>query len=133
MKKLLIAAVMGALLLGPLAGQARAGDREWAVAGKVLAGLLVLDAITEPCHETTVVYSHAPCPPPVVRRPAVVHRPVVVRRPVAHYRPVVHGRVITQSCRPVYRPHPRAVYRAGFRHGYRVGYSRGRRESYCGW
>lgn len=133
MKKLMIVAVMGAMLLGPLAGQARAGDREWAVAGKVLAGALILDAITSPCHETTVVYRRPVCPPPrVVHHPVVVHRPPV-RRTVVRYHPVAHRPVAVPRCRPVRRPHPRRVYRAGYRDGYRVGYRHGRRSVSWGW
>ena len=127
MKKLMVVLVLGAMLVGPMASQAQAGDREWAVAGKVLAGLFVLDAITQPYHTTTVVYQEPVYYPPVVTypQPVVVHRPivvyrppVVVRRPVVYRRPVVcPPRVHYVIGRPSHRPHApaRPVYRTSYR------------------
>jgi len=137
MKKMLVTLVMGTLLAGPMVGEAKAGDREWAVAGKVLAGLLVLDAIAEPCHRTPVVYAppvyHRPVvvyrPPVVYHQPVVVYRPpvvyhqpvVVYRPPVVYRRPIVYHRPV---CRPIVVPrrptrHPhvpgRPVYHTTYR------------------
>jgi hypothetical protein len=132
MKKLMIVVMVGAMLLGGAAGSAQAGDHEWAVAGKVLAGMIVLDALTSPCR-TTVVYEqpvyYAPpvvqptvvYRPPVVYHPPVVYtRPVVYPRPVVYRRPVItcpppihrHGHYRRVPPRPVWQPvcHPRPVY-----------------------
>jgi len=88
---------------------ARAGDREWATAGKILAGAVVgatLVAALQPvpvCATPPVVVTPAPvvvAPPPVVVAPppvVVAPAPVVVRpRPVVMApvpRAVVHVRV----------------------------------------
>lgn len=126
MKKMLVILVMGTLLAGPMVGEAKAGDREWAVAGKVLAGLLVLDALTEPCHRTPVIYAppvyHQPVvvygPPVVYQQPVVVYRPpVVYRRPIAYPRPVYRPIVLPR--RPIYQPRVqgRPVYHTTYRDG----------------
>ena len=118
MKKVMVIAVAGAMLAGPLAGQALAGDREWAVAGKVLAGLLVLDAITTPCPPPTVVYAQPAYPPPVVYSPPVVYTPPVVYRPPVIVHPPVRT-IVVPPRRPV--PHhwvpPRPAHRPRPRHG----------------
>ena len=124
MKKALVMALTGSLLVGLAgpAGQAQAGDREWAVAGKVLAGLVVLDALTAPRCPTPVVYQPAVVyPAPVVYAP-----PVVVRRPVVYYpAPVTWCSGVSFSvstCRaPCWRPR-RPVFRSGYRRGYRAGH-----------
>ena len=96
---------------------AKAGDREWAVAGKVLTGLAVASVIThaveaQPAY-TTVYYSEpAPgysyCPPPA---PRVVYTSPVYYAPAAVvYRPVVY-------CAPApvcYRPAPVVSFRFGY-------------------
>jgi len=130
MKKVMVVVVAGAMLVGPMAGQALAGDREWAVAGKVLAGILVFDAITSPHYSTAVVcqqpvypppgYYRQPayCPPPVVwHRPVVCHPPVVYRPPVVYYPPVC--RPVRRTWRPPYRHHvpSRPVYHTSSRRG----------------
>jgi hypothetical protein len=127
MKKALIVIVATAMLVGALAAPARAGDREWAIAGKVLVGLAVLDAIAEPCRPAPIVYHQ-----PVYPAPVVVHRPVIYPRPVVYPRPViVHPPVV--YTRPAYcpprvihrRPHFRPpVYRTGYGHGPRGGHHR---------
>lgn len=116
-KTMMIAAV--AALAGMQIQTARAGDREWATAGKILAGVAIGAAIVSAvdAHASyTVTYSSAPayCPPPapVVYAPpraVCAPAPVVVRpapvvcapAPVVVYRPPV-------ICAPppvvVYRP-----------------------------
>lgn len=116
MKKVMVVVVAGAMLVGPMAGQALAGDREWAAAGKVLAGLLVLDAIISPRHGPAVVYQQPVYPPPGYCPPPVVwYRPVVYRPPVVYYPPV------RRTWRPADRPHvpSRPVYRTSSRGGRR--------------
>ena len=122
MKKMLVVVMLGALLLGSMGAQAQAGDREWAVAGKVLTGLAVLSAITTPvvyeqpaCYAPPVAYAPAPvvyAPPPVVYRPIVVRRPRVIYRPIIVRRPprVIHHRPV--HWRPSHRVH-HAAYRPG--------------------
>jgi len=128
MKRILVTLVMGTLLAGPMVGEAKAGDREWAVAGKVLAGLLVLDAIAEPCHRTPVVYAppvyHRPVvyrPPVVYRRPVVYRPPVVYRRPIIYHRPVCRPIILPR--RPIYQPRvpARPVYHTTYRDGHHSG------------
>ena len=62
MGTLVVALVFGAVDTGRTA---HAGDKEWAVAGKILAGIMVLDAITTPRYQPPPVYQ-----PPVVYQPA---------------------------------------------------------------
>ena len=128
MKKAIVILVTGAVLVGGMGGQAVAGDREWAVAGKVLAGLVVFDALARPHHRPTVVYGRPTCPPPVVhhRPPVVYHRPpVVYRRPVVVHPPVRH------TYRPHWRPvrssrgTTRNVYYGGRSYGHGSTYQRG--------
>lgn len=113
------AATVTALALGHLGHEVRAGDREWAVAGKVLTGVVAAGVISRalepaPCAPTTaVVYSAPPVyvapttvvvpapvyyvPPPPVMMPAPVYYaapppPVVVAAPVVVPAPVhYHG------------------------------------------
>lgn len=116
MKKLILATTVLALA-GMNLQTAKAGDREWATAGKVLTGVAVGAAIVNaidcgPSHVSvsysynapvycarparTVVVTRAPvgyAPPP--RVVYVPPRPAVVYRPVAPVRPVLvrtHGR-----------------------------------------
>lgn len=109
MKTTLIAAtVTAALALGALTPEVRAGDREWAVAGKVLTGVVAAGVIAHaldpaPCAPTTaVVYA----PPVYVAAP-----PVVVAAPVAPPAPVYYA----PAPAPVYyapAPAPTVVYYA---------------------
>ncbi len=123
MKRLMIGTLVAALALGAVgvAPKAEAGDREWAVAGKILAGFMVLNAVTTPrC--APVAYRPAVYAPPVAYRPAPVFRPVAVARP--------------------HVPPPRVIFREGYRQGYtdgrrdgfrigrRVGFQRGARQGY---
>jgi len=105
MRKAIAATLVAALALGFVgaAPRAEAGDHEWAVAGKILAGLVVLDALTTPRCAPTVVYEPAVVyqPSPVYYPPAVVYPPVVYRQPV-----VVPA--------PVYYPPARPYYGASF-------------------
>lgn len=119
MGTLVVALVFGAVDTGRTA---HAGDKEWAVAGKILAGIMVLDAITTPRYQPPPVYQppvvYQPAPyPPVVYRPApppVVYRPapprVVYRPPVRYY----HPRVIVPRTTYYhsYRPSRRQVYQS---------------------
>lgn len=116
MKKLILGMTVLAVAAAGLQ-TARAGDREWAVARKVLTGLVVASAIThavaaEPrC--TTVYYAEpAPryyCPPPAPRfvyAPPVCYAPA----PVVVYRAPVY-----------YAPAPVVSFRFGHDGGYRHG------------
>lgn len=116
MKKLILGMSVLAVAAAGLQ-TARAGDREWAVAGKVLTGLVVASAIThavaaEPrC--TTVYYAEpAPryyCPPPAPRfvyAPPVCYAPA----PVVVYRAPVY-----------YAPAPVVSFRFGHDGGHRHG------------
>jgi len=124
MKKTLIVAAVIALA-GMQMQTARAGEREWATAGKILTGVAIGAAIVSAvdAHASySVTYSSGPayCPPParVVYAPApVVCAPppvVVVPAPVmCAPRPVV-------VCRPpvVCAPTVRVVYHQPHGHGY---------------
>lgn len=109
MKTTLIAAtVTAALALGALTPEVRAGDREWAVAGKVLTGVVAAGVVARaldpaPCAPTTaVVYA-----PPVY----VAATPVVAPAPVAPPAPVYYA----PAPAPVYyapAPAPTVVYYA---------------------
>ena len=113
---------------------ARAGDREWAVAGKVLTGLVAASVITHavaaPPSCTTVYYSapapdYGYCPPPA---PPVVYAPRVYCAPPVYYAPAP---VVVYSpggyCAPppvCYAPAPVISFRFGhgdehrhYRHG----------------
>ena len=113
MKKMLVVVLLGAMILGSMGGQAKAGDREWAVAGKVLTGLMVLNAITTACPTTTVVYEQPTCyaPPVVYRRPVVYVPRILYRQPVVYRRPVYRPPVYHQPPRPVVRRAHGPVYR----------------------
>lgn len=118
MKKAVAMMLVGALVLGFVgaAPKAEAGGHGWEVAGKVLAGLLVLDALTSPHCSPPVVYEQ-----PVGYYPTPVYTPPVVYMPsVVYPTPVVYSRPVVLP-RPVYCPPPRPVYvprvpayRAGF-------------------
>lgn len=124
MKRLMIGTLVAALALGAVgvAPKAEAGDREWAVAGKILAGFMVLNAVTTPRGAPMVVAQ------PVVYRPPAVYAPAPAFRPVAVARP--------------HLPPPRVIFREGYRQGYtdgrrdgfrigrRVGFQRGARQGY---
>jgi hypothetical protein len=113
MKRLLIGLVVTALALGTLGPvqRAEAGNKEWAVAGKVLAGLMVLDVVGQALHGP-VAY-----PQPVYAQPQVMYPPAVVQPPVTYYQPPV--------CRPP-MPTPRAIFQEGYRTGYGDGFQDGR-------
>lgn len=118
MKKLILGMTVLAVAAAGLQ-TARAGDREWAVAGKILTGLVVASAINHaiadesrcapvyysepaPCRS----YSYCPPPPRVVYAPPVCYTPA----PVVVYPAPVH-------CAPA----PVVVFRGGYggehRHG----------------
>jgi len=92
MKKLLIGTILAAMLVGQ---SVKAGDREWAVVGKVLTGVAVVhvvDHIVNP--RPQVVYVQQPVvvaqsAPVVVAQPTqvVVAQPqvVYVQQPVVYY------------------------------------------------
>jgi hypothetical protein len=95
MKKLITIAALSATL----ASQTFAGDREWATVGKVLTGVVAIEAIGRIVNPPTqVVYVQ---PQPVVyAQPVVYYQPV----PVVYYQPqpvVVYG----GWGRPVYHYH----------------------------
>jgi hypothetical protein len=82
MKKLILGTLVLALV-GAGLQTACAGDREWAVVGKVLTGVAVAGVVADTIDRhggCVVAYNYgAPCPSPVVYAPPVVvcHRPVV--------------------------------------------------------
>jgi hypothetical protein len=103
MKKIVLAVTLLALA-GSQVQNARAGDREWAVVGKVLTGIAAVDIIGHAIADRPAYYAPAPvayypppvtyCPPPVVYRPApvVVYQQPVCFQPapaVVYRRPVV--------------------------------------------
>jgi hypothetical protein len=112
---------------------AHAGDREWATAGKVLAGVAVAGVLVDafrPCAPSTVVYSscapstvvtyssapvvYAPAPAPVVCAPPP--RVVYVPAPVVCARPVYYG---GYSYGHAYAHGPHGVYMHGHEGGRR--------------
>ena len=120
MKKLILGMTILAVAAAGLQ-TARAGDREWAVAGKIMTGLVVASAINhaiadsryapvyypapEPCRSYSYSYSYCP-PPRVVYAPPVCYTPA----PVVVYRPPVY-------CAPA----PVVVFRGGYGGEYRHG------------
>ena len=117
MKKAMAMMLVGAVVLGFVgaAPKAEAGGHGWEVAGKVLAGLLVLDALTSNHCSAPVVYEQ-----PVAYYPTPYYSTPVYRRPVVYAPPVVYSRPVVLP-RPVYCPPPRPMYaprvpayRAGF-------------------
>lgn len=121
MKKLILGMTILAVAAAGIQS-ARAGDREWAVAGKVLTGLVVASAINHaivaearcapvcyvapaPCRSYGYGYSYCP-PPRVVYAPPMCYAPA----PVVVYRAPVY-----------YAPAPVFVFRGGHGGGYRHG------------
>ncbi len=120
--------------LGTLTPQTQAGDREWAVAGKVLTGVVAASVLSRaldpapPAATTAVVYQQPVyvAPPPVYYPPpTVVYHPAPPQ--VIHYAPpptvVIHqpvyyapGPVFVPAPQPVMirHPHRRMGFRAGF-------------------
>ena len=106
MKKLITIAALGATLTT----QTFAGDREWATVGKVLTGVVVVQAIDRIVNPPTQVVYVQPAP---VIQPVVVHQPVVVQpQPVVYVQPapVVYytspSVIVYPGCpTPVYRHH----------------------------
>ena len=101
MKKIVLAVALLALA-GSQVQNAKAGDREWAVVGKVLTGIAAVDILSHAFAPQPAYYAPAPapvtyCPPaaPVVYQPAPVfyQTPVVYRpAPTVIYRPPVYVR-----------------------------------------
>ena len=103
MKKLITIAALSATL----ASQTFAGDREWATVGKVLTGVVAIEAIGRIVNPPTqVVYVQ---PQPVVyAQPVVVHpQPVVYYQPapVVYYHPQPAVVVYGSWGRPVHHYH----------------------------
>jgi len=123
--KQLIAVCLTAALAGALTPPARAGQSEWATAGKVLTGVIAGAALVHAlqptpsyvCAPPPVVYVPAPpavvcapLPPPVVYAPApviCVPRPRVVCAPPVYVRPapVVSVHLGFGYCHPPHRGH----------------------------
>lgn len=110
MKKLVLVAAVVALAAAQVQ-TAKAGDREWATAGKILTGVAVGAVVASAINANasySVTYSSAPayCPPPapVIVAPA----PVVYCPPPVVYAP---PRVVYAPA-PAYCPPPVVVYRA---------------------
>jgi len=122
-----------ALGLGALVPQTRAGDREWAVAGKVLTGVVavgVLSRALDPAPRvatTAVVYQqpvHVAPPPVVVSPPPVVYYPPPQ---VVYYAPppqVIVSQPVYLAPAPVFVPAPQPVVirHTHRRHGFRAGF-----------
>lgn len=115
MKKILVVGAVLALA-GTQPQTARAGDCEWATAGKILTGVAVGAVIASAVNaraDCSVTYYSGPgyayCPPPasVVCAPPVMYMP----RPVVGYRPLV-------VCAP---PVVAGRYGHGYRHGHGPG------------
>jgi hypothetical protein len=109
MKKVVtVLAVCGLLVAGTQ--QSHAGDREWAVAGKVLTGVIAGAVIAKSFEPAPVVYHQAPTvvyqsAPVIVQQPQVVY----AQPQVIYTQPVVYqsAPVIVQSAPVVvYRPAP---------------------------
>ena len=104
-----ITMMMGAAILAS-AHNARAGDQEWAVAGKILTGVigagLLIDALDGgSCRTVYYETDYVRRPPVAVRPKVVIERPrVVVRRPA----PAV---VVKPPRRVVVKAPPRVVVR----------------------
>lgn len=119
MKKI-IAVAAGLALAGTQLQTARAGDREWATAGKILTGVavgaVIVSAVNAQADCALNYYRGPGCvfppPPPVVGAPRVVCAPAPV---ICATRPVV---VYAPPPVVVYRPPVVAVrYGPGHRHG----------------
>lgn len=135
----------GALATGLLlaGGQAaRAGDRDWATAGKILTGVVIADVLfnhlpaancATQVVETRVV---TPCPPPPVQ--VVEYRTVYAPPPppvhVVEYRTVYAPAPVCMP-RPVYLPAPVRVvqrYDTGPGRGWHRGWDHGRGNPHGG-
>lgn len=108
MKKMIVIAVALAFA-GAQVQTAKAGDREWATAGKILTGVAIGAVIASAANahaSYSVSYSSAPayCPPPVVFAPP----PRVMCAPPVVYVP---PRVVCAPPPVVYVPRPVVVYR----------------------
>jgi hypothetical protein len=128
--------VSGGLVLGLIAAsvpQAQAGDKEWAVAGKVLTGIaaasVIHNALT-PKVQTTYVYHTQPVvvqqtPVVVQQTPVVVQQtqPCVQPAPVVVQQPVYY-QVVQPAPVVVYHSPPPVVYRTHVVH---------RRHRHFGW
>lgn len=119
MKKLMTGLMVLAVTLA-LTQTARAGDREWATAGKVLTGVIAGAALVQALQpQPTYVYTapppvvYAPAPAPVVYAPAP---PAVVYAPA----PVVCAPppppVVVYSAPVCWRPAPVVSVQFGFGH-----------------
>ena len=133
--KIITATTVLALGLGAFVPGVRAGDREWAVAGKVLTGLAAASVVARvldpaPCAATTAVVYQQPAvyvaPPPVVyAAPVVAPAPVAPPAPV-YYAPApapvyyAPAPVVYAAPAPVYvAPAPVYIPAPVFVHGYR--------------
>lgn len=97
-------ATFTALALAGLAAMpaARAGDREWAVAGKVLTGIAAAHVISRAIEPApTVVYQYAPAPVVYQTAPPVYVAAAPVAPPAPVYAP---------TTAVVYQPAPTVVY-----------------------
>ena len=119
MKKMILTGTVVLALAGAGLSSARAGDREWATAGKVLTGVAVaglIVAASDGHAQYSVNYSYGapayyppappchyyPAPPPVVYCPPPAPRVVYCPPPVVYYAPPV----ACYPARPVVYYHP---------------------------
>lgn len=109
MKKIMVTVLTGTLLASAMQ-PVRAGDREWATAGKVLTGVFAASVVARafepvPVYRTEVVYTQ---PAPVVYSappPQVVYQaPTVPPAPVAYAQPAMVQQQV------VYVQQPQVVY-----------------------
>ena len=126
MKKMILTGTVVLALAGASLQTARAGDREWATAGKVLtgvaiAGLVVAAAGGAPCNVNCAYSAPVYCPPSAPpcnyysAPPAAYWPPAVVVQPA----PVVYCPPPVVACGgPVVIRHPRQFVRYEVRHGY---------------
>ena len=125
MKKMILTGTVVLALAGASLQTARAGDREWATAGKVLtgvaiAGLVVAAAGGAPCNVNYAYSAPAYCPPSAppcnyYPAPPVYCPPAIVVQPA----PVVYCPPPVVACGgPVVIRHPRQFVRYEVRHGY---------------
>jgi len=101
MKKVIVGAVLASLMSLQVV---KAGDREWATVGKVLTGVVVIEAVGRIVNPPTqVVY--------VQPQPVVYAQPVVVQpQPVVYYQPAPVVYVQPQPAVVVYGAWGRPVH-----------------------
>ncbi len=126
MKKILLTITVLGFLAGSQVQNAKAGDREWAVAGKVLTGIAAASIITHAIAPAPVYAAPAPvyvAPAPVYAAPAYAYAPAA---PVVYYQPAAPVVVCPPAPVVVYRQpvyvRPAPVFGFGFAIGREHGF-----------